>query len=129
MYAKIFSLLVLGTIYTTLRDFNTFQPLDKTPFMVILGRKIHPPPIVILGLDPRIQIIGTSPIMTFERCFAWILGISPRMTFKVCPRMTMSEVFHLSLNFFKKWQKPCVKALKRSEIECLEFTERERETF
>ena len=43
--------------------------------------------------------------------------------------MAMSGVFHLSLNFFKKWQKPCVKALKRSEIECLGFTERERETF
>ena len=33
------------------------------------------------------------------------------------------------LKFFQKWQKPCVEALKRSEIECLGFTERERETF
>ena len=70
-------------------------------------------------------ILGINPRMTFNVCFAWILGINPRMTFKVCPRMTMSEVFHLSLNFFKKWQKPCVKALKRSEIECLGFTERD----
>ena len=31
--------------------------------------------------------------------------------------------------FFKKWQKTRVEALKRSEIECLGFTERERETF
>ena len=29
--------------------------------------------------------------------------------------------------FFKKWQKPCVEALKCSEIECLGFTERERD--
>ena len=43
--------------------------------------------------------------------------------------MTENEVFHLPLNFFKKWQKPRVEALKRSEIECLGFTERERETF
>ena len=43
--------------------------------------------------------------------------------------MTISGVFHLPLNFSKKWQKPRVEALKRSEIECLGFTEREKETF
>ncbi len=37
--------------YTTLRVFNTFQALDKTPFSVILGLKTHPYPIVILGRD------------------------------------------------------------------------------
>ena len=41
--------------------------------------------------------------------------------------MTENEVFHLPLKFSKKWQKPCVEALKRSEIECLGFTERERD--
>ena len=43
--------------------------------------------------------------------------------------MTENGVFHLPLNFSKKWRKPRVEALKRSEIECLGFTERERETF
>ena len=57
--------------------------------------------------------------MTFERCFAWILGINPRMT--------ENGVFRSDSNFSKKWQKPCVEALKRSEIECLGFTERERD--
>ena len=65
--------------------------------------------------------------MTFKVCSEWILGINPRMTFKVCPRMTENGVFHSGSNFSKKWQKPRVEALKRSEIECLGFTERERE--
>ena len=39
----------------------------------------------------------------------------------------MSGVFHLPLNFSKKWRKSRVEALKRSEIECLGFTERERD--
>ena len=39
------------------------------------------------------------------------------------------RVFRSDSNFFKKWQKTRVEALKRSEIECLGFTERERETF
>ena len=43
--------------------------------------------------------------------------------------MAENGVFHSDSNFFKKWQKPRVEALKRSEIECLGFTERERETF
>ena len=43
--------------------------------------------------------------------------------------MTENGVFHLPLNFSKKWRKPRVEALKRSEIECLGFTEREREAF
>ena len=51
------------------------------------------------------------------------------MTFKVCPKMTENGVFRSDSNFSKKWQKPRVEALKRSEIECLGFTERERETF
>ena len=49
------------------------------------------------------------------------------MTFKVCPKMTENRGFRPDSNFFKKWQKPCVEALKRSEIECLGFTERERD--
>ena len=49
------------------------------------------------------------------------------MTFKVCLKMTENRVFCSSLNFSKKWQKPRVEALKRSEIECLGFTERERD--
>ena len=57
--------------------------------------------------------------MTFARCLAWILGINPRMT--------ENEVFNSSSNFSKKWRKPRVEALKRSEIECLGFTERERD--
>ena len=61
----------------------------------------------------------------------WILGINPRMTFKnwltfkVCPGMTENGVFRSDSNFSQKWRKPRVKALKRSEIECLGFTERE----
>ena len=51
------------------------------------------------------------------------------MTFKVCPKMTENRVFRSDSNFSKKWQKPRVEALKRSEIEHLGFTERERETF
>ena len=43
--------------------------------------------------------------------------------------MTENRVFRSDLNFSKKWRKPRVEALKRSEIECLGFTERERETF
>ena len=43
--------------------------------------------------------------------------------------MTENGVFRPDSIFLKKWQKPCVEALKRSEIECLGFTERERETF
>ena len=43
--------------------------------------------------------------------------------------MTENRAFRSDSNFFKKWQKPRVEALKRSEIECLGFTERERETF
>ena len=43
--------------------------------------------------------------------------------------MTENGVFRSDSNFFKKWQKTRVEALKRSEIECLGFTERERETF
>ena len=39
--------------------------------------------------------------------------------------MTENEVFRSDSNFFKKWQKPRVEALKRSEIECLGFTERD----
>ena len=70
-----------------------------------------------------------------EDCSAWILGINPRMTFAGCfvwilvtsPRMTENRVFRSDSNFFKKWQKPRVEALKRSEIECLGFTERERD--
>ena len=54
-------------------------------------------------------------------CFVWILGINPKMT--------ENGVFRSDSNFSKKWRKPCVEALKRSEIECLGFTERERETF
>ena len=75
---------------------------------------------------------GLSRVST-EECFVWILGINPRMTlerwltFKVCPRMTENAVFRSDSNFFKKWQKPRVEALKRSEIECLGFTERERD--
>ena len=38
-------------------------------------------------------------------------------------------MFRSDSNFSQKWQKTHVKALKRSEIECLGFTERERETF
>ena len=49
------------------------------------------------------------------------------MTFKVCPRMTENKAFCPDSNFSKKWQKPRVEALKRSEIECLGFTERERD--
>ena len=64
--------------------------------------------------------------MTFARCLVWILGINLRMTFKVCPRMTENGVFCSDSNFSKKWQKPRVEALKRSEIESLGFTERER---
>ena len=41
--------------------------------------------------------------------------------------MTENGVFRPDSNFFKKWQKPCVEALKCSEIECLGFTERERD--
>ena len=37
------------------------------------------------------------------------------------------RVFRSDSIFSKKWQKPRVKALKRSEIECLGFTERERD--
>ena len=62
-----------------------------------------------------------------EGCFAWILGINPRMTFKVCPRMTENRGFRPDSIFLKKWRKPCVEALKCSEIECLGFTERERD--
>ena len=39
--------------------------------------------------------------------------------------MTENGVFCSSSNFSKKWQKPHVEALKRSEIECLGFTERD----
>ena len=118
MYIRIFLAARNHFIYTTLRGFNTFQPLDKTPFMVILEfGNIRFLFFVILGRDPSIQ----------RRVFEWILGINPRMTEKKYLRMAMSGVFHLSLNFFKKWQKTCVKALKRSEIECLGFTERERD--
>ena len=52
-----------------------------------------------------------------EECFVWILEINPRMT--------ENGVFRSDSNFSKKWQKPLVEALKRSEIECLGFTERE----
>ena len=38
-------------------------------------------------------------------------------------------MFRSDSNFPQKWQKPRVEALKRPEIECLGFTERERETF
>ena len=48
------------------------------------------------------------------------------MTFEVCPKMTENAVFRSDSNFSKKWQKTRVEALKRSEIECLGFTERER---
>ena len=41
--------------------------------------------------------------------------------------MAENGVFRPDSNFFKKWQKPRVEALKRSEIECLGFTERERD--
>ena len=41
--------------------------------------------------------------------------------------MTENRVFRSDLNFSKKWRKPRVEALKRSEIECLGFTERERD--
>ena len=41
--------------------------------------------------------------------------------------MAENGVFHSDSNFFKKWQKPRVEALKRPEIECLGFTERERD--
>ena len=51
------------------------------------------------------------------------------MTFEVCPKMTENAVFRPDSIFFKKCRKPRVEALKRSEIECLGFTERERETF
>ena len=64
-----------------------------------------------------------------EGCLVWILGTSPRMTFKVCLRMAENRGFRSDLNFSKKWRKPRVEALKCSEIECLGFTERERETF
>ena len=63
---------------------------------------------------------GVSRVST-EECFVWILGTSPRMT--------ENGVFRSDSNFSQKWRKPRVKALKRSEIECLGFTERERETF
>ena len=59
--------------------------------------------------------------MTLARCFVWILGINPKMT--------ENAVFRSDSNFSQKWRKPRVEALKRSEIECLGFTERERETF
>ena len=41
--------------------------------------------------------------------------------------MTENGVFRSDSNFSKKWQKTRVEALKRSEIECLGFTERERD--
>ena len=41
--------------------------------------------------------------------------------------MTENGVFRSDSIFSKKWQKPRVEALKRSEIECLGFTERERD--
>ena len=68
-----------------------------------------------------------SRVSNEEECFAWILGINPRMTFKVWLRMTENKVFRSDSNFSKKWRKPHVEALKRSEIECLGFTERERD--
>ena len=43
--------------------------------------------------------------------------------------MTENRGFRSDSNFSQKWQKLRVEALKRSEIECLGFTERERETF
>ena len=39
--------------------------------------------------------------------------------------MTENGVFRSDSNFSKKWQKPRVEALKRPEIECLGFTERD----
>ena len=51
------------------------------------------------------------------------------MTKKKCLRTAENRVFRSDSNFFKKWRKPRIEALKRSEIECLGFTERERETF
>ena len=71
-----------------------------------------------------VWILGINPKMTFKVCSEWVLGINPRMTFKVCPRMTENKAFCPDSNFSKKWQKPCVEAFKRSEIECLGFTER-----
>ena len=41
--------------------------------------------------------------------------------------MTENRGFRPDSNFSQKWQKPRVEALKRSEIECLGFTERERD--
>ena len=57
--------------------------------------------------------------MTSERCLS--------VTKKKCLRITENRVFRSDSNFSKKWQKPRVEALKRSEIECLGFTERERD--
>ena len=93
----------------------------------------------ILGINPRMTFkvwlrmlvlrslhLSSSGLsrVSKEECSEWILGINPRMT-----ESKWERIFRSDSNFFKKWQKPRVEALKRSEIECLGFTERERETF
>ena len=60
---------------------------------------------------------GVPRVSNEKECLTWILGISPRMA--------ENGVFRSGSNFSKKWQKPRVEVLKRSEIECLGFTERE----
>ena len=82
--------------------------------------------ILVLNRKP-LSYSGVSRVSNKGECLVWILGINPRMTFKVCPRMTENGVFRSDSIFSKKWQKPRVEALKRSEIECLGFTERERD--
>ena len=107
--------------------------MTKVVIVILERRNIRPSSLSYSGLsrvsteECSVWILGINPRMTFERCSVWILGINPRMTFEVWLRMTENRGFRSDSNFFKKWQKPRVEALKRSEIECLGFTERERD--
>ena len=107
-------------VLCTLGFFSQLETTLSTPLSAI---SIHSKPLSYSGLTR----------VSTEECLAWILGINSRMTFenwltfKVCTRMTENGVFRSNSNFSQKWQKPRVKALKRSEIKYLGFTERERD--
>ena len=91
---------------------------------VILRRTLH----VIFGCLSNVIFNHLSNVI-FKHLSNVILGFIPRIHakqplsrhYRTCPDNDSFEK--------KKWQKPRVEALKRSEIECLGFTERERETF
>ena len=99
-----------------------FSQLETTLSTPLSAVSIHSKFLSYSGVTDSLSRVSNK-----EKCSVWILGINPRMTFKVYQKMTENRVFCSASNFSKKWQKPCVEALKRSEIECLGFTERERD--